>query len=282
MKKEKIKISYQYNTGNLSFLEMYDTLKKLGVKNNKFFLQLHDERLRHLDPLDEENLTLLQKALILKEISHNKWYFLREIVRIPVPGGISPFKLNRGNLAILFCSDLNLNTITMLPRQNYKTVSTCANYLWIYLFGTSNSEILYMNKAFPDSKNNLKRTKDIKDLLPKYILTAVTDTSQDADNMTFIKSIKKNNLIKALPSAFSVDAANKLGRGITSPLLYMDEWAHSKFNQIIYGSAIPALSKARDFAKENNKPHGRTVKYCRIRFTPNENSFNCWKPLRAL
>lgn len=49
------------NTKNKSFLRMYYILNQMGIKNNTFFLQLFDESLANVDPLDEEHLTDEQK-----------------------------------------------------------------------------------------------------------------------------------------------------------------------------------------------------------------------------
>jgi len=255
-----MEFTYQYTTSNVSFLKMYETLKELGVKNNKFFLKLYDKELMHIDPHDP-NLTLKQKARILKECSINRWYYLREIVIVPVPGGTSRFLLNRGNLAILFCKSLNLNTISMLPRQKFKTVSCCADYSWIYLFGTENSFIIYTNKEGDDASNNLKRTTDIIDLLPDYIQKSIKTPGKDKDNITEIDLVTNKNKIVAKSAAKDPQSGNKLGRGLTAPLWYGDEWAFMKYNSIIHGSAVPALSTASDFAKLNKKPYGRTINW---------------------
>lgn len=141
----------QSNTTNESFIQMYKILSSLGIKNNRFFLKLYDKDLMNIDPFDEDNLTEIQKVKIRLEIQHNPWYFLREIVRIPVSGGLKRYQLHRGNLAIDFCMFNSINSITELPRQNFKTVSVLCNYVWIYEYATENSNILFLNKEFPDS-----------------------------------------------------------------------------------------------------------------------------------
>ena len=72
-------IIYDISTKNSSFLKMMNTLKRLGVKDNKFFLALYDETLVGVDPYSG-NLTNTQKCSILRECKRNPWYFLREIV----------------------------------------------------------------------------------------------------------------------------------------------------------------------------------------------------------
>jgi len=138
-------------TTNKSFIKMYKILKSKGIKNNKFFLKLYDSTLQGVDPFDEEKITTELSIRINAEIRRNPWYFLREIVRVPVAGGVKRYELHRGNLASSFCQFNSFNFIELLPRQHYKTVSCIINYIWFYYFGTENSTILFLNKEFPDS-----------------------------------------------------------------------------------------------------------------------------------
>ena len=271
----KLKPTVDYSTSNSSFIKMYKKLKVKGIQKNKFFLQLYDKFLVNVDPLNEKKLTEEQKIRILQEISINKWYFLREIVRIPVPGGVSRYKLNAGNLALNYCKSLNLNIIEVLPRQNYKTISEICDDIWVYYFGGENTNIIYGNKELADSKLNLRRFKDIVEKLPKYIKDTITNVSEDTDNETGIRNAKNNNTIKALSSPHDIGGAEKLGRGLTTPIIWLDEFAFLKYNWAVYGSAAPAQSEAMLAAKLNNSPYGKIItttpnnidtpegKYCR-------------------
>ena len=98
----------QYNTNNDSFIKVYEFLKKKGIKNRTFFLELKDETLIDVDPFDEEHLTTEQKNRIMRECINNPWYFIRECVRIPA-SGLVRFELNLGNLAMIWCALHNLN-----------------------------------------------------------------------------------------------------------------------------------------------------------------------------
>jgi hypothetical protein len=49
---QEIRICYQMTTRNKSFLEMHYYLKKKGIKNNAFMLQLLDPDLAGIDPHD--------------------------------------------------------------------------------------------------------------------------------------------------------------------------------------------------------------------------------------
>ena len=48
-------------------------------------------------------------------------------------------------------------------------------------------------------------------------------------------------------------------RGATSPILYWDEWAFLKYNEIIYNAASPAQSKAQEMAAKMGRPYGKIL-----------------------
>lgn len=233
MQNKRIKeVYYQVNTKNISFIKMFKMMSDLGIKNNKFHLTLYDKELMDIDPLDEDNLTVEQKARVIREVQQNFWYFVREIVRIPVPGGVKPYDLHRGNLALNWCLIRNLNSLLILPRQNGKTIGAVVYYLWLYNFGTTNSEIMFMNKSFDDSKLNLRRIKEIREQLPTYL--QVFNPRIDTDNVTHLKNGTNNNKIVAKPTATAEAQADNLGRGCTQPSQWYDEFAFLKYNSIIY------------------------------------------------
>ena len=161
---------YQMSTNNKSFLEMHYFLKSQGIKNNRFMLVLFDPDLAGVDPHDP-NLSLMMKQKVLREVSINYWYFLREVVRVPStgdPGGVK-FRLNRGNLALNYCLLYNLNVFLEMPRQQGKTLAAAVRYLYVYNFGTANSEITFMHKDLTGSMDNLKKVKELRDMLPSYL-----------------------------------------------------------------------------------------------------------------
>jgi len=243
--------SYQISTDNINFIEMYENLKNKNINNNKFFLKIYDKELAEINPLYEK-LSIELKTRVLNEITINPFYYFREILRLPESGGYTKFQLNNGTLAMLYCALNNINTIVILPRQNKKTITTIALIDWIYNFSTINTDILFGNKVFDDSKLNISRYKAIHKLLPSYIKQF---DKNDDDNIERITKKSLNNSIQALSSPVSIEQANKLGRGLTSPILFWDEVAFVKFFSAVYASASPVLSKASESAKKNKKPY---------------------------
>jgi hypothetical protein len=210
----KRKIYYHTTTDNVSFLKLYRILKDLGIKNNKFHLKLYDKDLANVDPHDP-NLSVEMKSKVLKEVKQNFWYFIREVVRIPVAGGVKSYELHRGNLALSWCLMNNINTIIELPRQNYKSISAVVVYLWLYNYATINSEMMLMNKRYEDSKMNLRRIKEIREELPEYL--QLVDERKDQNNLTYLESALNKNKLVAKPTATDESSADGLGRGCTQP-----------------------------------------------------------------
>ena len=115
----RLRTYYQMSTNNRSFLNMHYYLKSIGIKNNRFMLALLDPDLDGIDPYDR-TLSPIYKLKILRECMSIYWYFLREIVRIPDQGSTSGgarYRLDRGNMALNFCSMLDLNIFLELPRR---------------------------------------------------------------------------------------------------------------------------------------------------------------------
>jgi hypothetical protein len=251
---------YDINTANRSFLKMAAYLRDNGVNNNKFMLSLLDDSLSGVDPFSPD-LTNDQKIAIFRECSVNKWYFLREIVRVPVDGVIEGirYKLNLGNLSISYLKGKNINQIVVLPRQHGKTFGVIADDAWILLFAGTNTNIIYSNKEFKDSKKNLKLFKDIKDRLPKWLTDLIANSKVDKDNEEYKLVGNRNNTLKAMAAANTDDQADKLGRGMTVSSIHFDEFAFLNRNQIVFEAALPAWSTASENAKKNGVPYSITI-----------------------
>lgn len=259
-----VQVGYQLSTSNKSFLEMHWWLKQQGRKNNKFFLQLYDVALANINPRDP-NLNDHWRGRVLRECIVNEWYFLREVLRIPDSGGAvgggAPFRLDRGNLALLFCLQHNWNAFFEEPRQFGKTTGAAAHYLWVFNFGTTNSKMMFIHKKHDGSKENLQRVKDMRATLPSYLRmdqkVGIDGKKLKAtDNATTLEHIMNGNKILTMPSARNASNANNLGRGATMPIHWYDEYAFMVFNKTIYNAATPAYKAASKSAASHGKPYG--------------------------
>lgn len=254
---------FDTNTRNLSFLQTAADLKKLGVKNYKFFLRLYDKRLSGVDPFSPD-LSQEMIIAIIDECVQNPWYFIRECVRIPDQGGTGiPFQLHRANLAMIYLCLLGIDNYLTIPRQKGKTQSVISIILWAFLFGTSASEFCFINKSSEDAVNNLKRLKAQRDLLPPYLkMTVYWDEDgkelKDKDNERSLHSKMSRNSIVTKPSANSVGDADRIGRGSTQTIQQYDEVEFTKHIKTIVEAAGPAYLKASQNARRNGVIHFRS------------------------
>ena len=258
---QQIKIYYQRSTTNQSFLEMSDYLQRIGIRNNRFMLALLDPDLANIDPHDP-NLPAFYKTKVLLEVRNNFWYFLREVVRVPSAGGPSKFILNRGNMAFLYLASMNINTLQIQPRQTGKTIGSAVYLLYVYNYRTVATFSPILSKEFRDSKLNLSRIREIRDLLPPYlrfdaIYSEVNGKKKKiSSTATFMENALNHNKIQAFAKARNELSAANLLRGLTFPIFWADEVAFIPFFKTIYGNMIPAMSKATDIARTNNVPYG--------------------------
>lgn len=254
---------YDTDTANISFIQTAVDLRKLGIKNNMFFLMLYDPSLRGVDP-HSPNLTNDQIVRIVNECIVNPWYFLREVARIPDQGNPKgvPYQLNRANLAATWCFINGIDHYLVIPRQIGKTQSTVAIIDWIFLLGTTDSEIMFINMQAEKAIENLSRLKDQRDLLPKYLQFKISfddegNEIKGIDNVKTLKNASNNNSIVTKSSARSIAQAEKIGRGSTQPIQYYDEFEFIDFVKTIMEASGPAYNTASENAKRNN------AMYCR-------------------
>lgn len=256
---------YDFGTPNKSFLQVAADLKKVGIKNYYFMLEICDPNVAYLDPY-KPNITAHEVAMISTEITRNMWYYLREVARIPDQGGVAvPYLANRGNIAQAWCFKHGVDSWLNLPRQRGKTISALSAQAWAYSFGTSNSQIIFINKAGEDAKTNLNRLKDQIDLLPKYLRyeQAYDDetgkTVKHIKNATTMKHPITKNQIIIKSKATSLESALSIARGLTAPIQHFDELEFTSRIKTIIENSAPTYEKAASNAKVNGAIYGRII-----------------------
>lgn len=250
-----------WKTTNASFIEVHQDLKRLGIKNNTFFLKLYDRDLVGVDPYDPA-LPLDMQIKIYLECVVNPWYYIREVARVPAdgspiePGGGDRYRLDRNNLATWYLFLNHIDNYSSKPRQCGKTQDAIHKLNYSYHFGSSSSTILFFNKDMALSKENLARMKDQRDLYPPYLQMRVAfgedgSVLKGIDNITTMKNPVTGNEVKVMPCANSKEMATRLGRGYTAPLMMFDEFDFTNFNTEIINASVFAYSTASKNAIKN-------------------------------
>lgn len=242
------------STTNTSFLELAALYRDMGVVNHAFLLALVDPDLEFVDPhdpnLDEETI---QK--ILNECVVNPWYFFREVAMAPPLAGTEPsrFRANRANIAAFWLFFNHITFVLIQPRQTGKSFSIDTLAVGLLNIWTTNTEINLLTRSDALRDANLTRLKKIQDELPFYLDRRIRG---DVFNTEEIKLSVLSNTYKGHLSGASPKAADKVGRGFTSPITFIDEAVYIENVKIAVSSALFAGNAAREEARKNGTPYG--------------------------
>lgn len=266
---------YDTKTPNKTFLKVAIELKKVGIQNWYFMLEIKDVSLININPYavnektGECTLTQDQIEHVMFECKNNPWYYLREVARIVesgVPGGV-PYRANRGNIAQAWCLLHGIDSWLCLTRQQGKTISMLSLLGWIYSFGTMYSTFIFVNKDGDNAKENLGRLKAQIDLLPEYLrFESILSEEDDKGKVKIIKAVKNatkmehpvtHNKIIVKSKATSYSSALSLARGMTAPIIHFDEPEFTSYIKTIVENSVSTFRTAADNSKENGSIYGR-------------------------
>lgn len=240
-------------TKNTSFIEMSYKLKGL-VKNHQFMLALHNPALLGVDP-HSEDLTIDQKAAILIECRQNFWYIVRNIMRAPAQSGDygTPIMANRANLALWWLFFNHITTVLTQPRQTGKSFSTDVLMDGLMGFICRNTKINLLTKDDGLRTENLIRLKDIYSELPPYLnFKDGTDTNS---NESITINALGNRYNGRVPSS-SVVGANRVGRGVSTGILHIDEAPFQPHIDVAMAAITGAMGAVIESAQRNDEPYG--------------------------
>lgn len=243
-----------YDTTNESFLRLAGLYRKMGIENYDFVLALYQPELVGVDPHDP-NLDLETKKMVRKEATYNPWYFFREVVRIPPTSGSVPlrFKANRGNIALYWSFFNHVDFGLLQPRQTGKSVSTDVLMTGVKDVWGTNTKINLITKDAALRVANVERLKEMRDYLPDYIYYPNPDDANNSESLTN-KLLK--NIYRTSVGRNDRVAADKLGRGLTVPIMHFDELAYINLIEHSLPVALASGSEARDQAAEMNQHYG--------------------------
>lgn len=239
-------------TANRSFLKMHFILKEMGIKNNAFFLALHDQSLKDVDPFNMAKMTPELALKIGIEIKINPWYYLREIVRIPA-SGTDPihYRLNRAGMFLYWAFFNSCNLFLIQPRQTGKTITSETLIVLLMYFIYKNTRIKLFTHSTQLIHENIEKFKLIRDELPPYLIDL---TTKDTENKEEVKYAALKNTYATKTAQQSTVGAFNAGRGGTVLVNQLDEMPFCPNIHISYPVLMNAKNAAIANAKENNIP----------------------------
>lgn len=251
---EKSNAVADIHTTNRSFVHMARLLKSMGIKNHMFFLALLDQRLREINPFSP-TLTVEEVSIITQECYLNPWYFFREIARAPGMAGAPARMLeaNRGNIGLFWSFFNHVMTLLIQVRQTGKSFNSDVLAIYLMEIRCRNTQINLLTKDETLRRSNIQRLKDIADALPRCLDLR---GRKDANNSELITVKQHGNLYQAhLPQA-SEKLAGNVGRGLVSPIFFVDEPPFQLNIQEALPAALAAGGAAREIAADAGEPYG--------------------------
>lgn len=244
-------------TTNRSFVTLAGKYREMGVKNHAFLLALHDRRLVGIDPHDP-NLTYEQIAMICVEAKYNPWFFLRECLRVPPTSGDVgiTFGAHRGNIALWWLFHCHITMILIQIRQTGKSVGADSLATYLMNIRCNNTLINLLTKDDKLRQENINRIKKMEDYLPFYMKMR---TKHDIANTEMLAIATNGNRFRAHVPQKSPKDALKVGRGMTSPIFFIDEAPFQPNIGISMGAALTGGLAAREEADKKGEPWGTVI-----------------------
>lgn len=242
------------NTSNKSFVRLASVYREMGIKNHAFILALINPHLSGVDPHDPNLSPELQFAVAM-ECKINPWYFFREVVRVPPLAGQKavPLEANRGNIALFFSFFNHIFIILIQIRQTGKSTSTDVLMCLLLNVLCVDTQINLLTKDDNLRRQNVERLKNIFDCLPEYLNMRTKYDSNNFEGLT-VKELN-NTYLTHVPQS-SPKNAEKVGRGLTSPVFQVDEGPFQANIEIALGAALAAGGAAMEAAEQAGAPYG--------------------------
>ena len=243
-----------YETKNESFLRYSLLLREMGIKNHLWPLQLHDAGLQGVDPFDP-NITPDLAVRIAIECKTNFFYFIREVARDPAGSDDFPisFKANRGIMATYWLFFNHILVILVLVRQVGKSFGLDWLYTFLLNLRVTKTDISVLTKDEKLRGRELERLKGMELALPSYLKQRST---RDPGNTEVFKIGALQNFLKLYLPNKSPKLADMVGRGMTSPIIGVDEFAYLHNNWITIPVMLTTAGAAREISRLKNEPYG--------------------------
>ncbi len=247
----------QLNTKNDSFLHVARLLKHMGIKNHAFMLSLLNPKLLDVDPWSD-NLTNEEISMISEECFLNPWYFLREVFRIPSIGGnLLPLIANRANISYFWLFFNHVTTYLIQPRQTGKSLSYETKNAYLSGLKVRKFNISILVK---DDKLRAGVSRKIVDKLeegfPWYLKMISNRDVKNSERIT-VKAFE--NVIDLYVGQKDPKTADNIGRGMSTPVVDIDEFAYVYNIEKILPVIFAATTAVREIAEEKGLPYGNTL-----------------------
>lgn len=181
-------------------------------------------------------------------------YFVENYIKIPVAGGYIPVRESDLWWSTpkyrQFLAGVNkLDAVALMAsRQHGKTTTILMYLLWAMMFYPK-LKIEYVTLDAKRANDAVSRMNEMISQLPSWL---VVPRKGKSEKVTYLELENGSRMNSGYVSG-SVDP-DKLGRGMSAPIIYIDETAFIPKMETVWAAMQPAISAARVFAKKNNYP----------------------------
>jgi len=181
-------------------------------------------------------------------------YWIEHYAFAPVTGGFihmgtSEQWKSSPKFPLLFTLMDQRDTVQLLSsRQIGKTTMALMYALWAMIFFPE-IQVMFLTLNSELAKDAVVRMTGMMSKLPKWMQIK---NGSKAANTTFIK-LSNGSMFKTSFISGAVDP-NKAGRGLSQPIIILDEFAFCNHAEIVYTAMQPSIATARVHAKKNGYP----------------------------
>ena len=139
----------------------------------------------------------------------------------------------------------------------HNTVAALSLTSWVLYSSGSEYQVGMMAKDDKLRQENVKRVKSFAENLPKWWI--VKDRNEDKNNSEEIYYHALKTHYTTLVGQKEKAAADKQGRGASSPMVHFDEFEFIDNIGTSYPVILASTATARENARKNNKPHSNII-----------------------
>jgi hypothetical protein len=204
----------------------------------------------------KNNMSSIEMQIEYFKCKASPLYFIENYVSVPVPGGrIAIRDSEQWNMTNKYRILIELfhqhdAVLYMSSRQSGKTTSSALYLLWCMIFFPK-LKISYLTLDSTRAMDMIERMKEMMDSIPKWLQVP---SASKAEKLTYLH-LKNGSKISASFVSGSNDP-DKVGRGLSNPLVFIDETAFIPHAEVVWGAMQPSISAAKIFAKKFGYPNG--------------------------
>lgn len=187
---------------------------------------------------------------------HSALYFIKNYVKVQVPGGVVSLKESPDWLStpkyqnVIKLMQYGDFVSLMASRQHFKTTTVLQYLLWAMSFHPG-IKIEFLTLKSKSALDAMERMYSMLSLLPSWLRVPKYNKGEKA---TYLELDNKSRINSNYVSG-SINP-DTVGRGMSAPLVYIDEAAFIPHMETVWASLYPVVSKAGATAKANGVPNG--------------------------